>query len=231
MAEDGWTGRSPIAVAADSMGLAIAGQDAAVKSATGSNVRAVAKLAGHYQNDEQYQRNRARLKAAMTDGDGVAVIGDTDDIKTLNMSAADMQLLENRKFDREQIAAMWRVPPSKLQMLEHGVKANGQQQAVDYKSDGLSHWGGFAAAYLSEGLLTEAEKRAGLFLRFDYAALMEATTREAYEATVKAVGGPFKTPNEGRADHGLPPVTDGDALYPPANMTRDTKTETEGADE
>lgn len=231
MAADGWTGRSPIEVAAESMGLAIAGEQAAARSAAGTNLKAVAKVAAFYQDDETYERSKARLTRSLTalDNGGVPVIGTEDDIKTLNISAADMQLLESRKFDREMIAAIYRVPPAKLQMLEFGVKANSEQQAIDYKTDCLLHWGGFVGRGLALGLLTEGERRRGLALRHDYDALMEATTKERIEADVKEVGGPIKTVNEKRRERGLDPIEGGDVLYPPANMTRDA--DKKGTDE
>ena len=143
----------------------------------------------------------------------------------LDLSAADQELLASRKFDREQIAALYRVPPSKLQMLEHGVKANGQQQSIDYKTDCLTHWGNSAQDFMEIGLLTRAERERGLQLAHNYDALMEATTKERYDAAHKAVGGPWMSLNEQRASEGLPPVPGGDDLYPPPNMTRDSKSE------
>lgn len=236
MAEDGWTSRSPLEVAAESMGLALAGQEAAARAATGTHIKAVAKLASFYEDDESYLRNAKRLGRMLRDPDanGIPVIGAEDDIKSLALSSADIQLLESRKFDREQIAAIYRVPPSKLQMLEFGVKANGQQQAIDYMRDCLLHWGGFVQQQLAMGVLTEGERRSGMFLRHDFNALMQATTKERVEAIVKAVGGPILSPNEGRplAIDGLGPIEGGDVLYPPPNMTRDDSPDTkEGEDE
>ncbi len=224
MAEDGWTGRSPISVAAESFGIALAGQEAAARAASGTFMKAVAKVSAFDADEETYQRSKVRLREALRNENslgGVTLIGPDDDIKSLDLSAADQQLLENRKFDREQIAAIYRVPPSKLQMLEYGVKANGQQQAIDYKADCLSHWGGFIETQLGLGLLTEAERRAGLFLRHNFDALLRATTKERYEALNKAVGGPWMAMNEARREEGLDDVTGGDRVYPPSNMTRD----------
>lgn len=223
MAEDSWTGRSPIAVAAESFGIALAGQEAAARSASGTSMKAFAKTHAFDADDENYQRQKERLRRALRDEgeNGIPVIGPDDDIKRLDLSAADQQLLESRKFDREQIAAIYRMPPAKLQMLEHGVKANGQQQAIDYRSDCLSHWGGFVESQLALGLLTEAERRAGLFLRHNFDALLRATTKERYDALNKAVGGPWMSLNEARREEGLADVEGGDAIYPPSNMTRD----------
>ncbi|RVV99711.1 phage portal protein [Mesobaculum littorinae] len=223
MADDGWTGRSPIEVAAESMGLALAGQEAAARAAAGGATRGVVKLDSVYGDDEAYQRNARRVKAALSDPDsnGWPIISPDEDIKALDLSAADQQLLESRKFDREQIAQIYRVPPSKLQMLEHGVKANGEQQAIDYKADCLLHWGRLTEAQLMLSALTEAERRAGFFLRHDYDALLQATTKERYDALAKAIGGPWTTMNEGRVMEGMEPIEGGDRMYPPPNMTRD----------
>lgn len=231
MAEDGWTGRSPIQVAAESMGLALAGQEAAARSASGTITRAYIRMANVYEDEEDYHRNARRIANAIRDPElnGMPLLAETDEIKTLDMSAADQQLLDSRKFDREQIAAVYRMPPSKLQMLEHGVKANGEQQAIDYRSECLSHWGGFYEAQLGLTLLTEGERRAGLFLRHDYDQMMMATTRERYEALRLMVGGPWGTWQEGRRMEGLPDLPPGETPYPPPNMTRDDLPKTEGS--
>ena len=224
MPEDGWTGRSPIEVAGESFGLALAGQEAAARTASGTTTQAVIKLEDQYENEEAYRRNALRVRNAINDpeANGFPVIGANDEIESLSLSAADQELLSSRKFDREQIAAVYRMPPSKLQMLEYGVKANGEQQALDYRTDCLLHWSVPVEAELGLGLLTEAERRAGLFFRHDFDALIAATTKEKYEAHSKAVGGPIMTANTSQRILGLP-ITDGpddDRLNPASNMTR-----------
>jgi len=222
MAEDGWTSRSPIEVAAESLGIALAGQEAAARQASGAAFKQVAKIGAFNEDDESYERARGRLKDHMRrDRDsGVLIVGSEDDFKTLGASAADLQLLESRKFDREQIIALYRVPPSKLQMLENGVKANGEQQAIDYKADCLTHWGSFVEGGLTLGLLSEGERRSGMFFRHNYDALLAATTKERYDALAKAVGGPFMTWREARRIEGLEDLAEGESPYPPSNMTR-----------
>ena len=222
MPEDGWTGRSPIEVAGESFALALAGQEAAARTASGATVNAFIKMEDTFETDEDYRRNGARIKKAITDGEGFPIIGAADSIESLDLSAASQELLSSRKFDREQIAGVYRMPPSKLQMLENGVKANGEQQAIDYLTDCLLHWSIPVEAQYNLGLLTEAERRKGLFFRHDFTALLQATTKEKYAAIATAVGGPFMTANTGQKLAGLP-VTNGaddDVLNPASNMTR-----------
>ncbi|PYE80823.1 phage portal protein [Pseudoroseicyclus aestuarii] len=229
MAEDGWTGRSPIEVAAESMGLALAGQEAAARTAAGGTTKGAIVLNDDYQDDESRARTATRIRESLQDPDTREwpVLSLSEDIKKLDLSAADQQLLESRKFDREQIAAIYRVPPSKLQMLEHGVKANGEQQAIDYLTDCLLHWATLVEQQLMMGVLTEGERRGGIFLRHDFGALLRPTTKDRYEALARAIGGPFMLANEGRRIEGLDDVPEGAVLNPAPNMTRDTAPKSE----
>ncbi len=230
---DGWTGRSPVSVAAESMGITLASEEAAGRTASGGTAKAVIKLADDYEDDEARARNARRVKDQITrpDADGFPVLGPDEDIKPLDLKASDMELLASRKFNREQIAGIYRMPPSKLQMLEYGVKANGEQQAIDYLTDCLLHWSVLVEAQLSLALLTESELRRGLFLRHDFGVLLQPTIKDQFEAVTKGVGGPVLTPNDGRARLGLPPVDDGDKLNPAPNMTRDEDQANTGGDE
>lgn len=230
---DGWDGRSPLAVAAESMGIAMASQEAAARTASGGTAKAVIKLADDYKDDEDRARNARRVKDQITrpNADGFPVLGPDEDIKPLDLTAADMELLDSRKFDREQIAGIYRMPMFKLNILENGVKANGEQQAIDYLTDCLFHWSVLAEEQMSLAFLTEAERRKGLFLRHDFGALLRPTIKDQIEAATKAAGGPIKTPNESRGDLGLGPVDGGDRLYPPANMTRDESADSDNDEE
>jgi len=233
MAEDGWTGRSPIEVAGESMGLALAGQEAAARTAAGGTTKGAIILNDDYEADEDRGRKGTRVRQSLQDPDSSEwpILSLGEDIKKLDLSAADQQLLESRKFDREQIAQLYRVPPSKLQMLENGVKANGEQQAIDYLTDCLMHWAGLMEGQMNLSLLTEDERRRGLFLRHDFDALLRPTTKDRYEALAKAIGGPFMVPNEGRRIEGMAPLPGGDRLNPAPNMTRDDSASSEDDDD
>lgn len=220
LAEDGWTGRSPIEVAAESVGIALAGQEAAARTASGAWVRAALKLSDDYEDDEARARSAARIAEALRNPEleGFPVLGSGDAVEKLDLSASDQQLLESRKFDATQICAIYRMPPSKVQSLEHGVKANVEQQSIDYLTDCLLHWGTLVEAQLALSLLTPAERAGGMYLRHDFDSLLRPTTKDRYDAYQRAVGGPIMTPNEARKIEGLPDIDGGDRLYPPPNQ-------------
>ncbi len=233
LADDGWTGRSPIEIAAESVGLALAGQESAAKIVSGVLGRAYVKMSETYGDDEDYKRNVQRIAAGLRNPEveGFPVLGPEGDIKMLDLSAADQQLLDSRKFDAAMILAIYRVPPFKAQMLEFGVKSSGEQQAIDYVTDCLMHWATQIEEQMGLALLTPGEREDGYFLRHDFDALLRPTTKERYEAHHRAVGGPWMTVNEARRKEGQPELADGDRLYPPPNMTRSDAPATEEDDD
>lgn len=226
MTLDGWHGRSPIEVAGESMGLALARQEAAARTASGVTLRAKATLKEQFEDEEQRRQRALGIKNALiagSDETGVVILSEDEDLDSLDLSASDQQLLESQKFDVGQIRSLYRVPAFKLQDAEHGVKANSEQGAIDYRTDALLHWGGFIETGLALALLTRGEREDGYFLEHDFAALMRPTIKDQYDAIYKAVGGPFLIPNEGRSMVGRKPIEEGKTLNPAPNMTRDEK--------
>ncbi len=137
--------------------------------------------------------------------------------KSVGMSPADAQLLEQRRFDREQIAGVYRVPPAKAGIFEHGLRANVEQQAIDYVTDCLLGWARLNEDHFNLYLLTE-EERADLHFEYLFDGLMRATTRDRTESLLRATGGPFLTRNEARALENRAPIPGADDLLPPSNM-------------
>ncbi|PTR18287.1 phage portal protein [Cereibacter azotoformans] len=97
----------------------------------------------------------------------------------------------------------------------HGSAQEGSAQVQGtYLTDCLLHWAKQVEDQLALGVLTEAERRAGFYLKHDFGALLRPTTRERYEALAMAVGGPILTPNEARRIDGYDRIEGGDRLNP-----------------
>ncbi|MEM7505555.1 MAG: phage portal protein [Pseudomonadota bacterium] len=223
---DGWMGRSPISVAAEGVGIALAGQEFAGRALSGrAATRGVIEQAeGRKYNDEDDRRAYAAdLRKAFNDFDngGLPVLRPGMQFKPHQISPVDAQLLEQRQLDRSVIAGIYRMPPSKVGIFEGTQKSTVEQAAIDYVTDCLSFWAGMWCQQMSLQLLTERERRQGLFIRCDLDALIRPSIADRFGAYQTAVGGPFMAPDEARRRVGLPPITGGEAMYPPPNMTRE----------
>ncbi|MDD2870332.1 phage portal protein [Neomegalonema sp.] len=219
-AEDGWTGRSPIEMAADTLAVALGAQSFAGRHITGRGViRGVVEHPDWFQDDEDAERFALRIRKTLDDpeANGIPILPYGMSYKSVGMSPADAQLLEQRRFDREQIAGVYRVPPAKAGIFEHGLRANVEQQAIDYVTDCLLGWARLNEDHFNLYLLTE-EERADLHFEYLFDGLMRATTRDRTESLLRATGGPFLTRNEARALENRAPIPGADDLLPPSNM-------------
>jgi HK97 family phage portal protein len=137
-------------------------------------------------------------------------------VKELSISPVDMQLLESRRFEREDICQALGVPP-----------------VLIGDNDKTSSWGtgieqitlGFVKYTVKPHLVRwEQElnrklfRNAGPFIEFDLDALLRGDSKAQAEAFRSALGGPgtgdgYMTLNEVRKIKNLPPDPDGNKIY------------------
>lgn len=221
-AEDGWTGRSPLQVGAETISVALGAQRYAGKHVSGRGVvRGVVEHPDWFESDEVARAHAQKIRESIDDpeSNGIPILPYGMSLKEVGMSPADAQLLEQRRFDREQIAAMFRVPPAKAGIFEHGLKANVEQQAIDYVTDCLLGWARLHEMTFNLALLTEDEQDE-YFFEYLFDGLVRATLKDEIEALIKACGGPFMTRQEARVIRNLKKMDGADALLPPPNMAK-----------
>lgn len=134
------------------------------------------------------------------------------ELKTLNLSLADAQYLETRRFTSQQIAAAFGVPPNFLNDYSKGSYANATAQSLAFLTDTLMYICKQYEDELSFKLLTDADIRAGLRIDIDTEAVLQSTPDVLSTILTKYVAGSVYTVNEARNKAGLPPVDGGDKL-------------------
>ena len=134
------------------------------------------------------------------------------ELKTLNLSLADAQYLETRRFTSQQIAAAFGVPPNMLNDYSKGSYANATAQQLAFLTDTLMYICKQYEDELTYKLLTDKEVEDGLRVDIDTEAVLQSTPEALANILVKYVGGSIYTINEARAKAGLPPKEGGDRL-------------------
>jgi HK97 family phage portal protein len=136
----------------------------------------------------------------------------------VGMPLKDAQFLEGRKYQRSEIAGLFRVPPHLIGDLERATFSNIEQQGLDFVMHGL------------QPLLTRIEKRVTLQLlkpeersryvpRFQVRALVRGDMQARgafYDSMVR--NGAY-SPNDIREDEDMNPREGGDIYLTPMNMT------------
>lgn len=87
-----------------------------------------------------------RLQAQVDDLKGsrnagkTVVLEEGSDFVTIGIPPEDAQYIETRKFQREEAAQLYRMPPHKVGILEHATFSNIEHQAIDYVTGTLRPW-------------------------------------------------------------------------------------------
>ena len=212
MTLDGFLGLSPIAAAAEAIGLSLATQQhGANLFRNGTQASGVLKHEGVL-GDVGRKNLRESWQAAYGGVDNaskVLVLEEGMAFEKLSMTADEAQFLETRKFQVEEICRIFRTPPHKVASLDRATFSNIENQNQQYIDDSLVP---IARQLEEEGrhkLFWDAE-RAQTRLRFDFDSLLRGDRKTRYDASHIALGDGWKSRNEVRADEGLAPIPGGE---------------------
>jgi HK97 family phage portal protein len=127
-------------------------------------------------------------------------------------AAKDMEFINLAKLSREQVAAIWNMPPVMLGIFEYANYANSEQQLVIYYNYTIRPLAASVADALNQGLVwTWFDPSKELWLEFDLSdleVLQEDALRRANEDSTLVRAG-ILTINDARARRNLPPVSYG----------------------
>ena len=196
---NGWIGISPIAYARESIGLALA-----TEKFGGQLFRNGAKMGGTLEHpgkisDEAYKRITGSFDAA-TSGENAhktAILEEGMKFNKISMTADDSQFLDTRKYQRSEIAAIFRVPPHMIGDLERATFSNIEQQSLEFVTYTLMPWLVRIEKAIKRDLMSVQERK-DLTIKFNVAALLrgDAAARSAYYNSGITAG--WLTRNEAR---------------------------------
>jgi len=214
MSLDGLAGLSPISIARNGLGTAIAADRAAAKMfATGALHSGMVTPEEDVTEDEA-KTIKASLNAKVSGWENageIAVVNRRLKFTPWTMSMEDAQFLESRAFQIEEIARWYGVPPHLLMQTE---KQTSWGTGVAEQNRGLSRF--TLSPYTARieqalsGLL-----RPSKFVEFDYAGLLKPAPEQEIPLLISQVEAGLMTVNEFRKFRGMDPVPGGDELRKP----------------
>lgn len=185
---DGLVGYSPIAMAKNAIGLAIAAEEYGSKFyANGAAPSGVLEHPGTLKDPERVRNSWNSIFGGSSNSHKVAVLEEGMKYTPISISPNEAQFLETRKFQINEIARIFRVPPHMVGDLEKSSFSNIEQQSLEFVKYTLDPWVIRWEQALYRSLLTEEEKKKLFFkfnveglLRGDYASRMNgyATARQ-----------------------------------------------------
>ena len=149
-------------------------------------------------NREQRQALRDEIRA-QGDGDFFLLTNEME-WEGMSHTAVEAELIEQRKLNREEVAAVYDVDPPLIGILDHATYSNVAEMHNRFYRATLRPWLTLISDSLTAQLIDSEPAWSGekLFLNFDLSEVLKSDTPQEIAAAVQAIAGGLATPNEGR---------------------------------
>ena len=169
---DGLVGYSPIAMAKNAIGMAIACEEYGAKFfANGAAPSGVLEHPGVIKDPQKVREAWQSQFGGSQNANKIAVLEEGMKYTPISISPEQAQFLETRKFQINEIARIFRVPPHMVGDLEKSSFSNIEQQSLEFVKYTLDPWVMRWEQSLSRALFTEEEKKT-LFFKFNVEGLL-----------------------------------------------------------
>ena len=169
---DGLVGYSPIAMAKNAVGLAIATEEYGAKFfANGASPGGVLEHPGTLKDPARIKDSWNAAYQGSKNAHNVAVLEEGMKYQPIGISPEQAQFLETRKFQINEIARIFRVPPHMLADLEKSSFSNIEQQSLEFVKYTLDPWVVRWEQSMCRALLMESEKPT-VFIKFNVDGLL-----------------------------------------------------------
>ena len=169
---DGLIGYSPIAMAKNAVGMILATEEyGASFFANGANPGGVLEHPGILKDPSKVRESWNQVYQGTNNSHKVAVLEEGMSYKTIGIPPNEAQFLETRKFQINEIARLYRIPPHLVGDLEKSSFSNIEQQSLEFVKYTLDPWVVRFEQAFQKALLLPDEKKT-YFIKFNVDGLL-----------------------------------------------------------
>ncbi|MEA4969919.1 MAG: phage portal protein [Candidatus Pelethousia sp.] len=169
---DGLIGYSPIAMAKNAIGMAIATEEYGAKFfSNGANPGGVLEHPGVVKDPKRVHESWNAVYQGSGNAHRIAVLEEGMKFNAIGIPPEQAQFLQTRKFQINEIARIFRVPPHMVGDLEKSSFSNIEQQSLEFVKYTLDPWVVRWEQAIQKALLLPSEKRA-YFAKFNVDGLL-----------------------------------------------------------
>ena len=212
---DGLVGYSPIAMAKNAIGLAIATEEYGAKFfANGAAPSGVLEHPGTIKDPSKVREAWQSQFGGSSNSGKVAVLEEGMKYTPISISPEQAQFLETRKFQINEIARIFRVPPHMVGDLEKSSFSNIEQQSLEFVKYTLDPWVVRWEQAMSRALFNTDEKKR-YFVKFNLEGLLRGDYQSRMEGYATARQNGWMSANDIRELENLDRIApeDGGDLY------------------
>ena len=213
MSDDGITGKSPIQIARETIGLGLSQQEHGARLfEKGAMPSGVLETEAAFKDPKAAERIRQEFqnKYQGVDKSGEVVFLEQGlKYKALSITNNDAQWLESRAFSIADVARMFKLSPLLLQDLSHGTYSNFTEAQRAFLSHTLRPWlTNLQQAFNSR--LVPISSQGNTIIEFETKDLLRASTDERFSAYDVAIRNGIMSPNDARKAENMPARIGGD---------------------
>lgn len=149
---------------------------------------------------------------------GFPLLEDGMEIKPFSTSFKEQQWAESIQLSRESVAAAYGLNPALLWHTGTQTYASAKDNARALYAECLGPVLQMFQQRINAFLLPRLDADLNTYVEFDLTEKLKGSFEERASILQSAVGGPWMTRNEARADNNLPPIEGGDELIVPLNV-------------
>lgn len=212
---DGLVGYSPISMAKNAIGMALATEEYGAKFfENGASPSGVLEHPGTIKDPERLRESWNSLFKGSGNSHKVAVLEEGLSFKPIAISPNEAQFLETRKFQIDEIARIFRVPPHMVGDLEKSSFSNIEQQSLEFLKYTLDPWVTRWEQSIHRSLILESEKR-DYFVKFNVDGLLRGDYQSRMNGYAVGIQNGFMSPNDIRSLENMDLIPDelGGNLY------------------
>ena len=169
---DGLVGYSPIAMAKNAIGMAIATEEYGAKFfANGASPGGVLEHPGVVKDPGKIRESWNAVYQGSGNAHRVAVLEEGMKFQPIGIPPEQAQFLETRKYQLNEIARIFRIPPHMIGDLEKSSFSNIEQQSLEFVMYTLDPWVIRWEQAISRALFSDSEKRQ-YFVKFNVDGLL-----------------------------------------------------------
>ena len=212
---DGLVGYSPIAMAKNAIGLAIATEEYGSKFfANGAQPSGVLEHPGTIKDPQRVRDSWMSQFGGSANSNKIAVLEEGLKYTPISISPEQAQFLETRKFQINEIARIFRVPPHMVGDLEKSSFSNIEQQSLEFVKYPLEPWLVRWEQSIQRSLFSADEKKR-YFVRFNVEGLLRGDYASRMNGYAVGRQNGWMSANDIRELENLDriPAEEGDDLY------------------
>ena len=219
---DGLVGYSPIAMARNAIGLAMATEEYGAKFfANGATPGGVLEHPGVLKDPARVRESWNSVYQGSGNSHRIAVLEEGMKYTPIGIAPNEAQFLETRKFQINEIARIFRVPPHMVGDLEKSSFSNIEQQSLEFVKYTLDPWVIRWEQSIHRALLAKEEKDL-MFVKFNVDGLLRGDYASRMNGYAVGIQNGFMSPNDVRELENMdriPEELGGDRYLCNGNMT------------